>query len=76
MGAVSTFSTGNYPRPPCLRPLLVEILFIVFFYYLCEYAACGNYLLFILFSSSISDREMRAVNMYIEIRLRCVAYTI
>ena len=30
----------------CVRPPLVEMLFIIFFYCLCEYAACGNYYFF------------------------------
>ena len=30
----------------CVRPLLVEMLFIIFFYCLCKYAALGNHYLF------------------------------
>ena len=43
----------------CFRSLLVEVLFIVFFYCLCEYAADSNYWVLTSFLYFIFDREMR-----------------
>ena len=40
-----------------VRMSLVELLFIVFFYCLCEHAVHSNYWLFTLLSSFIFDRE-------------------
>ena len=42
-----------------VRPPLVEMLFIVIFWCLCEYAACSNYGLLIIFSSLIFYVGMR-----------------
>ena len=54
----------------CVRPPLVKMLFIVFFYCLCEYVAHGNYFIFIFY---IWQRN-EAVNRYIEIQIHLCLY--